>query len=171
MTNLTLPSDPQSQIPRHTVAEWFQMDGVCSRKGIAVTYSSPGFQSHFCDSKIREIVVDLDCLVLHPSWPLNWPLYLKMWFPHVMMMRFDQYKHKITVKQHWVVYLREMIPLSYAKGGHLINVQGQREGGSREDLSSDFLVSFISSLQQYKCSTFQVVWIHEEEKQVCSRTN
>lgn len=55
---------------------------------------------------------------------------------------FDRYKHEITVKQHWVVFLREMIPLSYAKGGHDVNVQGQREGGSREDLS----VSFISSL-------------------------
>lgn len=34
MTNLSLPSDPRSWVPRHTVAEWFQMKGVCRATGL-----------------------------------------------------------------------------------------------------------------------------------------
>lgn len=116
MINLALPSDPQSQIPRHTVADWFQMDGVCGRKGITVTSSLLRFPGFSCisapatASKIREITLDLDCLVLHPSWPLNRTLYLKMWFPYVMMMPWID-TNLDTVKQHQVVYLRKMVPL------------------------------------------------------------
>lgn len=34
MTNLSLPSDPRGWVPRHTVAEWFQMKGVCRATGL-----------------------------------------------------------------------------------------------------------------------------------------
>lgn len=144
MTNLALHSDPQSQIPRHTVAEWFQMDGVCGRKGVTVTSSLLRFRGFSCisapasASKIREIAVDLDCLVLNPSWPLNRTLYLKMWFPYVMMMPWIG-TNLDTVKKHQVVYLRKMVRL-YAKGRHYVNAQGRSGGGSLEGLLSKWFL-------------------------------
>lgn len=147
MTNLTLPSDPQSQIPRHTVGEWFQMDGVCSRKGVAVTYSSThfqGFQSH----QNQRNCGGFGLFSITPQLTVKLTSLLK---DGVSACddddSFDWCKHKITVKQQWVVYSRDMILLSHAKCRRYVNVQDRREGGIREDLSSDFLVlSFISSL-------------------------
>lgn len=130
---------PWSQIPRHTVAEWFQMVGVCGRKGVTVTSSLLRIRGFSCisvpasASKIREIAVDLDCLVLHPSWPLNRTLYLNMWFPYVMMMMPWIGTNLDTVKQHQVVYLRKVV-LLYAKGRHYVNAQGRSGGGCREGL-------------------------------------
>lgn len=36
MTNLTLPSDLCGYVPRHTVAEWFQMEEVCGKNSITI---------------------------------------------------------------------------------------------------------------------------------------
>ncbi len=184
MTNLSLPSDPQSSVPRHTVAEWFQMEGVCGRRGVAVRASSPQFQVSITfqawpipvKPETKEVMsIDSDFLVLCPNSPLTVSLRKKT----VSIFHCDLFdwcrladNQSHYLKQYQVLYVREPIFLflskSFIASVKVIPIYVRcsvcLRKGSESTLSNDFSPSYISPVPIAQSVNFpqnpvQQVWI------------